>query len=122
MININYLIPLLLSWIVAGWIHMVKKDAESHYDYIPIHDSPLYVILSIVPMIAIDVSIIINIFLVGFLSTLCYIGIIIVTQLLNINLIYPLYSRICGRDGVGTLFPLISIIPLLIYLYIIQFS
>jgi hypothetical protein len=121
-INISYLIPLVLSWIVSGWILMVKKDSESTYDYVPIHDTPLYGLFSGLPVLAIIISLIINIFLVGFISTCCYIGIIIVTQLININLLYYLYRAIMGRDGFGTLVPLIAIIPLLIYLYIVQFS
>ena len=122
LLNVSYLIPLILSWIVSGWIHMVKRDSESTYDYVPIHDTFLYTLMGGVPIIVIVVSLIINIFKVGFLSTCCYIGILIVTQLVNINWIYYIYRTIFGRDGIGTLIPLIAIIPLLIYLYIVQFS
>lgn len=122
MININYLVLLILSWIVSGWILMVKKDSELSYDHIPLHYTPLYKLFSGFPILVIAVSLIINIFLVGFLSTLCYVGILIVTQLLNINVVYYLYRARFGRDGLGTLIPLITIIPLLIFLLVVQFS
>ena len=122
LINVSYLTPLIISWIVSGWIHMVKKDSESTYDFVPLHDTPLYGLFTGIPILAIAVSLIINIFLVGFLSTCCYIGILFVTQLANINLIYYFYRAIFGRDGIGTLIPLVAIIPLLIYLFVVQFS
>lgn len=122
LINTSYLMPLVFSWIVSGWIYMVKKDSESTYDNVPLHDTPLYGMFTGLPIIAIAVSLIINIFMVGFLSTLCYIGILFVTQLLNINLIYYIYRAIFGRDGFGSLIPLIAIIPLLVYLFVVQFS
>lgn len=122
LINVNYLIPLILSWMVSGWIHMVKKDSESTYDSVPIHDTPLYGLFTGIPILVISVSLIINIFMVGFLSTCCYIAILIVTQLVNINLIYYIYRALFGRDGIGTLIPLILIIPLLVYLFVVQFS
>lgn len=122
MININYLVLLILSWIVSGWILMVKKDSELSYDHIPLHYTSLYKLFSGFPILVIAVSLIINIFLVGFLSTLCYVGILIVTQLLNINVVYYLYRARFGRDGLGTLIPLITIIPLLIFLLVVQFS
>jgi len=122
LINVDYLIPLILSWIISGWIFMVKKDSESTYDYVPLHDTPLYGMFTSIPITAIVVSLIINIFMVGFVSTICYIGILFVTQLININLIYYLYRAIFGRDGIGTLIPLIAIVPLLVYLFVVQFT
>ena len=121
LINVDYLIPLILSWIVSGWIFMVKKDSESTYDNVPLHDTLFYGMFTSIPIMAIVVSLIINIFMAGFLSTICYIGILLVTQLLNINLIYYLYRAIFGRDGIGTLIPLIAIVPLLVYLFVVQF-
>lgn len=122
LINVRYLIFLILSWIVSGWILMVKKDSESTYDFVPLHDTLLYQFFCFVPMLAIVVSLIINIFKVGLFSTLCYIGIVIGVQILNINLIYYIYRYLFGRDGLGTLTPLILIIPIIVYMYIIQFS
>ena len=44
-VNMSYLTPLALSWIVAGWIHMVKKDSESTFDHVPLHYTFLYMLL-----------------------------------------------------------------------------
>lgn len=120
-INFRYLQPLILSWIVAGWILMVKKDSESNYDYVPLHDTLLYSMFTGIPLMTIFVSLIINILQVGFLSTCCYVIILIIVQLLNINLLYYLYRAIFGRGGLGTLIPLIAILPLLVYLFVVQF-
>ncbi len=121
-ININYLTPLLLSWIVSGWIVMVKKDSESTYDFVPLHDTLLYQLLSTLPIITIFISLVINIFQVGFLSTIIYIGIIVITQILNASFLYRIYRSIFGKDGIGTLIPIIAIFPLLIYMFVEQFS
>ena len=121
-INVQYLIPLLLSWIVAGWIHMVKCNSELAYDNVPLHDTFLYGCFLSIPFIAILASLLINIFMVGFVSTLCYVGLIAVTQIVNINIIYKIYRAMFGWDGLGTLIPLIAIIPLLVYLFVVQFS
>lgn len=121
-INVNYLILMLLTWMVSGWIIMVKKDSESTYDYVPLHDTVLYSLFSSIPVIAVVVSLVINVFRVGFLSTLCYIGGIIVTQLININIIYYIYRAIFGRDRLGTLIPLVAIIPLIIFMFVAQYK
>lgn len=121
-IKTQYLILLVISWIVAGWIYMVKADSESTYDYIPLHDTLLYRFFMVVPILAIIVSLVINTFKVGFISSLCYIGILVLVQIININIIYKIYRYIFGRGGFGTLIPLIAIIPLIIYLFIIQYA
>lgn len=113
---------MLLTWMVSGWIIMVKKDSESTYDYVPLHDTVLYSLFSSIPVIAVVVSLVINVFRVGFLSTLCYIGGIIVTQLININIIYYIYRAIFGRDRLGTLIPLVAIIPLIIFMFVAQYK
>lgn len=98
----------------AGWIYLVKSDTESTYDYVHIHNTQLYRMFMVIPILIILISLFINIFMVGFLSTLCYVGILVITQIINIVLIYQIYKAIFGRDGIGTLIPLIAIIPLLI--------
>lgn len=120
-IEMNYLILLLLSWIVAGWIFMVKRDFEATRNYIPTHDSLLDSLYTSIPICAILISLIINIFKVSFLSTCCYVAIIFVTQLLNINLIYRLFVNILGIV-ILTLLSMVAIFPLLIYMFIEQFS
>lgn len=121
-LNMSYVIPLVLLWIVSGWSFMVKRDCDAAFDYVTIHHTFLYGLISIIPTLSIIVSFIINIFEVGFVSTLCYIGIVMVTQFININCIYLIYRKVFGCDGIGTLIPLIAIIPLTIYLFVVQFS
>ena len=120
-VNMSYLTPLALSWIVAGWIHMVKKDSESTFDHVPLHYTFLYMLFTAFPMLVILISLIINVFQVGFISTLCYVGILVITQILNINFLYYVYRSIFGRDGFGTIIPMIVIVPLLIYMFSTQF-
>lgn len=120
-INTRYLIVLILSWIVAGWIHMVKEDCDSSYDPIPIHHTLFYGCFTAFPLVAIFISLIINIFKVGFLSTCCYAIILAVTQFINRNILYYMYRALFGNAGIGTIIPLILITLLLIYLFVIQF-
>lgn len=121
-INSEYLTPLLLSWIVCGWIHMVKNSSEQNYDDVAIYDTILYRSFMGFPPLVIAISLVINIFMVGFISTLCYLGILIITQLINTNLLYRIYRFIFGYEGIGLLIPMIGIIPLLIYLFVSQFQ
>jgi hypothetical protein len=121
LINTNYLIALISVWIVSGWLHMLKRDAESNYDFIMIMQTPLYGFLLSMPFIVIIISLIINWVNVGFLSTCCYAGILFLTQLLNVNLLYYIYRSLFGRTGIGLLIPLIAILPLFIYLFVVQF-
>lgn len=118
MINEDFLFPLLLSWIVVGWMFMTKQDCEKAYNHVPFFDAVLFTSLQSVAILAILISLILNLFNVGFFSTLCYIGILIVTQILNINILYKLYRVIFGYSGIGALLPAILILPLLIWLYI----
>lgn len=120
LIDIRYLIALIASWIVAGWIHMVKEDCDSSYDSVPLHHTTLYGCFTAFPFLAIIVSLIINIFKVSFFSTLCYAGMLIVTQLINRNILYYIYRSLFGNDGIGTVIPLILVILLLIYLFAMQ--
>lgn len=122
MINTEYLIALLVSWLVSGWIHMVQKDTQNNYDFVLIQNTYLYSILKILPLLMIIISLVINMFMEGFISTLIYVGIIILVQLANINILYYVYRSIFGRDGLGTLIPMLGIIPALIYMFITQFS
>ena len=122
LINVDYLVPLLTSWIVSGWILMVKSDSDSTLDYVPLHHTQLYELFTSLPLLGIFISLVINIFMVSFISTVCYIGMIVITQLININILYYLYRRLFGRDGIGTVLPMALIIPLLIYLFIVQLA
>lgn len=122
LINNDYLIALSISWIVGGWMHQVKANAAAAYDDVAVYDTQFYKIISSVPFIVTIVSLIINIFQVGFLSTLCYIGILIVIQLVNINILYRIYRAIFGYSGIGAIIPMISIIPLLVWLFIAQLA
>jgi hypothetical protein len=122
MINTEYLIALLVSWLVSGWIHMVQKDTQNNYDFVLIQNTYLYSIFKILPLLVIIISLVINMFMEGFISTLIYVGIIILVQLANINILYYVYRSIFGRDGLGTLIPMLGIIPALIYMFIAQFS
>lgn len=122
LINTNYLIALISVWVVSGWLHMLKRDAESNYDYIAIMGTTLYGLLSGLPFVVVVVSLIINWVNVGFLSTCCYVGILFLTQLLNVNFLYYIYRSWFGRAGLGILIPLASILPLFVYLFVAQFS
>ena len=122
LINNDYLIALSISWIVVGWIHQVKAVCNAAFDSVPLYDTPLYAIFTSVPFLAIITSLVINIFIAGFLSTLCYIGILIVVQLININILFRIYLAIFGYSGIGAVVPMISIIPLIIWVFVAQFA
>ena len=122
LINTNYLIALISVWIVSGWLHMLKRDAEANLDFIAIMNTSLYGFLSGLPFIVLIISLIINWVNAGFLSTCCYFGILFLTQLLNVNFLYYVYRSWFGRTGIGILIPLVSILPLHVYLFVAQFS
>lgn len=122
LINVDYLIALTSVWTVSGWLHMLKRDAESNYDYIMIMQTPLYGFLLSTPFVVVIISLIINWVNVGFLSTCSYVGILFLTQLLNVNFLYYIYRSCFGRTGIGLLIPLITILPLFICLFVVQFS
>ena len=122
LINNDYLTALSICWIVGGWIHQVKAVCNAAYDHVHLYNTPLYTIFTSVPYLAIVVSLVINIFLVGFLSTLCYIGILIAVQLININILLRIYLVTFGYSGIGAIIPMIGIIPSLIWLFVVQFA
>ena len=121
-VNISYVIPLILLWIVFGWINMVKAESEKFGGTVLLHYTFLYQFFTVIPVIAVLVSLIINISEVGWASTFCYVGILTLVQFINATFIHPIYNLIFGYDGVGTLIPVIAILPLIIYLFVVQFS
>ena len=120
MIHIDYMVALCLVWLFGGWIHMVKAESDLEYDYIPLHHTLFYMIMSVVPLLMVAISLLINWTRVGFLSTCCYIGLLIITQLLNINLLYGFYRTFFRRDGIGTLLPLLGSAIAIICMFILQ--
>ncbi len=118
----EYLIALSVSWIVGGWIYQVKAASNAAYDSIHLYTTPLYAIFTSIPFLAIIVSLVINIFQAGFLSTLCYIGILSAVQFININILFRIYLMIFGYSGIGAIVPMIGIIPSLIWLFGVQFA
>ena len=116
----NYLEALLMIHIVAGWLVMVKYDCEQNSEFVALHDMPLYTFLFIIPMVAMIVSLIINVFQVGFISSICYVIVLGIAQIINRNILYYLYRLLFGRTGLGTLIPVLAIVPLIIYLFYVQ--
>lgn len=121
-INIQYIIPLILSWIFTGWLFKLDHDtSQNRYCRAYVMDSFFFQGLKIVLAIAIIVSLVINGFLVDWGATLCYIGVLIVVQLININILYYIHKSIFGTDYFGVALPL-AIAPLSVtYLYVAQF-
>ena len=122
LINTDYLIILSICWTVGGWIHQIREACNVAYDYVPLYNTPLYAFFTAVPFLVTVVSLIINIFLAGFLSTLCYIGALMVIQFININILFPIYLVIFGYSGIGAIVPVVGIIPSLIWLFVVQFA
>ena len=121
-INIQYLIPLLLAWVFTGWLFKLDYDtSKNRFCRAYIMDSLFYQALKVILAVAIIVSIVINGFLVGWTSTLCYVGILVIVQLINVNLLYYLHKSIFGTDYWGVTIPLILAPLSVIYLYIAQF-
>lgn len=120
MINEDFLLPLIIAWMVSGWLYMTKRDCELAYDHVPLFDTTIYTSLMTISPTAIIIALIMNIFDVGFLSTLCYVGILLVIQFLNFGIFYPaIYRRLFGYSGIGALIPVLLIIPVLIWLYLV---
>ena len=60
LINTNYLVALVSVWIVSGWLHMLKRDAEANFDFIAIMNTSLYGFLSGLPFIVLIISLILK--------------------------------------------------------------
>ena len=88
MISITYLLPLLCLAITLGWID--KFDLENIPDWIRN--------LSLLPILALLVSLIINWVHNGFLSTLCYFGITFVFYTLHLFVVGTLLPKIKNHD------------------------
>ena len=64
-INVQYLIALLVTWMLTSWLVLLENDNESRnsfggYHDVAIMDSCLWQLLKIVPVIAVITSLIIN--------------------------------------------------------------
>lgn len=120
--NANYFCLLLITSVVAGWILHVKISANENDDFIYIHETSLYGCLENIPLLLILLSIIINNFVADVLSSFIYIVSLVVIGKINSFIIYPIYRVIFGYSGIGTLIPMIAVIPLLVFLYIALFN
>lgn len=121
-INIQYLIPLLLSWIFTGWLYKLDHESKKYIlGRAYIMDSSFYIILKIILAIAIIISLILNGFLVDWMSALCYFGVLLVVQLINVNIIYYIHEYLFGTDYFGVAIPIVLAPLSVIYLFIAQF-
>lgn len=122
MIEKTYLIALLIQAVCCGWA-IYAKSVSSKCDFVEFYDTALYgIFTSIIPLLASFVSFIINWVNVGFLSTLCYLGIVVGFGYVNGKLFAPTLVRIFGYSGIGALLPFIASIASTVYLFIAQFS
>ena len=121
-INIQYLIPLLLSWIFTGWLYKLDHESQKYIlGRAYVMDTTFYKVFKIILAIAIIISLILNVFLVDWMSSLCYFVVLLVVQLINVNIIYYIHEYLFGTDYFGVAIPLV-IAPLsVIYLFIAQF-
>ena len=123
MIEETYLIALLIQVVGCGWAISAKAYCENNRDPVVFFDTMLYgVFTSIIPILALMVSLIINWVNVSFLSTLCYLGIVVGAGFVNGLLVAPTLNRIFGYSGIGALLPFIASIASTVYLFIAQFS
>lgn len=124
-INIQYLIALLVTWILTGWLVLLEKDNESGgtfgvYHNVDIMDSCLWQLLKIIPVLAVITSLVINGIMVDWTQSLCYAGILIGAIILNF-IIYGLYTNVFGTEGIAVFIPIVLLPLSVIYLFIAQF-
>ena len=123
-INIQYLAPLLGLWIFLGWLFMLERDNESSFyssHHVALMDSCFWKMLKGISVLAILVSLVLNCVFVNIISTLCIVGILIVAQLINSNILYYIHRAIFGTEQFAILIPLVLVIILDVYLFIAQF-
>lgn len=122
MINTTYLTAIIILIICGGWAISAKAYSRNNGDYIPIFETPLYSITTAITFLVFIISLILNWINIGFLSTLCYIGICIGCGFVNGLVISPILNRLFGYSGIGAILPIIACIASSIYLFIAQFS
>lgn len=123
MIEEAYLIALLIQVVGCGWAISVKAYNEINCDFVFFFDTKLYSIFALViPIFALIVSFIINWINVSFLSTLCYLGIVVGAGVVDGLLVAPLLNIVFGYSGIGAFLPFIASIASTVYLFIAQFS
>ena len=125
-INVQYLIALLVTWMLTSWLVLLENDNESRssfggYHDVAIMDSCLWQLLKIVPVIAVITSLIINGIMINWTQTLCYAGIMIGAILVN-WIIYGIYTSVFGTKGIAVLIPMILVPLSVIYLFVAQFA
>lgn len=121
-IDYSYLIALFLLLIGGGWAGRTKALCDANHDYVGLLDSPIYTVVNALAFISLIISLIINWVNNSFLSSIIYLGIIILFTFLNGRIICPLLNRMFGYSGLGALLPFIACIASIIYLFIIQFA
>ncbi|MBR5086144.1 MAG: hypothetical protein IKX31_03955 [Muribaculaceae bacterium] len=124
-INIQYLIALLVTWILTGWLVLLEKDNVSSSfwgmtHYVDIMDSCLWQLLKIIPVLAVIISLVINGIMIDWIQSLCYLGILVGAIFVN-WIIYGLYTNVLGTDGIAVFIPVILVPLSVIYLFIAQF-
>ncbi|MBO7572523.1 MAG: hypothetical protein J6T48_10285 [Bacteroidales bacterium] len=122
MIESKYLIAVICFTICAGWPISAKTICEKNYDYVGIYETRLFAMFPTISIIAFLVSLIINWVNVGFLSSLCYLGISVGVGLVNGFIISPLLVMIFRYEGLGAIIPILANIASIVWLFIAQFS
>lgn len=124
-INIQYLIALLVTWMLTGWLVLLEKDNESGgtfgiYHNVGIMDSCFWQLLKVVPVIALIISLVLNGIMIDWIQTLAYAGILIVAIFVN-WIIYGVYTTVFGTDGIAVFIPVVLVPLSVVYLFIAQF-
>lgn len=121
-LNIQYIIPLLLSWIFTGWLYKLDHESQKYIlGRAYIMDTTFYKVLKFILALAKICSLILNGICFDWATTLCYFCALLVIQIINVNIIYFIHEHLFGTDYFGVAIPLVLAPLSVIYLFIAQF-
>lgn len=117
-INSSLCIAFVCFTICTGWLIGAKGIYTRNFDFIPLYETLFFKLLPPVMLLVILIALIINWVNYGFLSSLCYLGIISGTGVINGLIITPILVKIFGYDGFGAIIPIIACIAAAVFLFV----
>lgn len=117
MLELSFLIPFICVCLSFSWMACAKAACNRNYDSVAIVDSPIWPFIQTLTIICLMIALVIVIIKAGFLAFLCYLGIALGCILLGQFTVTLILVLIFGYEGLGALFPPISCIGTIIWMF-----
>lgn len=117
MFNIDFVIPFICLCLSFSWTACTKMACKRNYDDVVILDSPVWSYTQLLTILSIVIAIIIVLVKVGFLASLCYLGIALGCVFIGQFTTSVILVAIFGYQFLGAILPLLSCIGTAIWMF-----